>query len=210
MINPSLEQNKTHVGKERFLSLESGPMPMDFSPFFANNRPIEIDLGCGKGAFTSALALQFPNINFLGIDYADRWLKKGILPEEKAILSNLKYLKTESRQFIAGCPDQSVAVFYLQFPDPWPKRRHRRRSVFDSSFLTELHRVLNPQGVLHLATDDEDYFSGMRKVVAGAESGWRSFRESVNQRLVHETLKTLYEARFQSMGRSIYYLELNK
>jgi len=185
-------------------------IPTNFSQLFGNTRPVEVDLGCGKGGFTCALALQFPDINFLGVDYADRWLKKGRLPEEKAILPNLKFFKTESRRFVTGCPDKSVSVFYLQFPDPWPKRRHRRRRVFDLHFLEELCRTLKSGGAVHLATDDEDYFSGMRKVVAGRESGWRSFRESINQRLVHETLKTLYETKFQAMGRPIYYLELKK
>ncbi len=207
MINPPALQRNSPLGLE---TVPFRPAPIDFSQLFGNTRPVEVDLGCGKGGFTCALALQFPHINFLGVDYADRWLKKGRLPDEKANHPNLKFLRTESRQFVAACPDESVSVFYLQFPDPWPKRRHRRRRVFDSHFLTELHRALELEGILHLATDDEDYFSAMQKVVAGRESGWRSFRESINQRLVHETLKTLYEKKFQAMGRPIYYLELKK
>ncbi len=157
-----------------------------------------------------ALSKLFPNLNFLGVDYVDRWLRKGTLPEEKQIQPNLAFLRAESLNFVTTCRDENVAAFYVQFPDPWPKRRHRRRRVFESRFLDELYRVLSPNGFLHVATDDHDYFTAMRAVIAASEISWRSVRESVNQRLVHPALKTLYEAKFSAMGKDIHYLEMRK
>ena len=182
----------------------------DFSRIFGNSHPVEVDLGCGKGGFTLALSQRFPSTNFLGVDYVDRWLRKGVLPEEKKIQLNLAFLKIESLNFVTTCPDESVAVFYVQFPDPWPKRRHRRRRVFEPKFLGELYRALSPNGFLHVATDDHDYFSAMKAVVDASTINWRSVRVSVNQRIAHPELKTLYEAKFSAMGKALHYMELIK
>lgn len=122
-------------------------------------KPLEVDVGCGKGRFLLARAAAHTEVNFLGIERLLRRLRKI---DRKAIrrgIENVRLLRIEAAyavQFML--PPLSVSAFYVFFPDPWPKRRHHRRRLFTADFLDALDRTLLPAGRLHVATDHADYF----------------------------------------------------
>jgi len=124
------------------------------------DRPLEVDLGCGKGRFILARAKANHDTNFLGIDRLLRRLKKVNRKISREDLSNVRLLRVEASYAVEYLlPPISVSTFYIFFPDPWPKRRHARRRLFTKSFLDSLHRILRPAGCIHLATDHMDYFT---------------------------------------------------
>jgi len=122
-------------------------------------RPLLVDVGCGKGRFLTAKAKANPDVDFLGIDRLLRRLKKVEKKVAREGLTNVRLLRIEASYAIRYLlPPESVSVLYILFPDPWPKRRHHRRRLFNRAFLDSLYRVLQPGGHVNVATDHLDYF----------------------------------------------------
>lgn len=179
--------------------------------FFEKDQPLEVEMGCGKGKFLVARAAAHPERNFLGIDKAGRWLKRGVRRVERLGFTNLHFCKREVREFLEKeVPNESVAIFHLYFPDPWPKRRHHKRRLFTSDFLKKLNASLQPGGLIEVATDFEDYYQWMLQVLEETPLSWREVRHSVNERLFEAVDKTNYEIKYEAQGKNLYYLELQK
>ena len=143
--------------------------PLDLAAAFGRPpRRLEVDLGCGKGRFLLARAAAHPQTSFLGLDRQTRRLAKVERKAQRAQLSNIRLLYAEAAYAVAQLlPPGSVAAYYIFFPDPWPKRRHHRRRLFDAAFLDALNATLMPGGCLHLATDHLDYFGSIHRLLAG-------------------------------------------
>jgi tRNA (guanine-N7-)-methyltransferase len=142
---------------------------LDWQAVFGNTRPVEVDLGCGKGAFLLQIAAARPEINFLGVDRLLGRLRKVDVRAQHRGLGNVRLLRIEGGYLVAYLlPPQSVAVCPVYFPDPWPKRRHHRRRLFSPQFVAEVHATLVADGELRVATDHADYFKGICGVVNGS------------------------------------------
>jgi len=134
------------------------------------NRPgpvrFEVDLGCGKGRFLIARAQHHPDTCFLGIDRRQMRVLKVERAALRLQLENVRLLRAEIFSAVENfIPAGSVSVYYLFFPDPWPKRRHHRRRLFDAKFLDAIQRTLQINGKIHIATDHLDYFSNIRNIL---------------------------------------------
>ena len=143
--------------------------PLDLPAVFGRApQRLEVDLGCGKGRFLLARAAAQPQTSFLGLDRQTRRLAKVERKAQRAQLTNIRLLYAEAAYAVAHLlPFGSVAAYYLFFPDPWPKRRHHRRRLFDAAFLDALNATLMPDGRIHLATDHQDYVESIRRLLAG-------------------------------------------
>lgn len=185
--------------------------PIIFGEFFGNSHPVEMEIGCGKGKFLVARAIGNPGINFLGIDRVSKFMNIGKTRAQKRAIPNVRFLRAEARAFLTeAIALASVSVFHIYFPDPWPKRRHQARRVFTPELLTLLHVRLVPGGFVEIATDDQDYFSAMKKSIAATGELWENVRETVNERILDGMNKTNYELKWAAQGRSLYYAELRK
>ncbi|MFH0984653.1 MAG: tRNA (guanosine(46)-N7)-methyltransferase TrmB [Candidatus Omnitrophota bacterium] len=191
--------------------IEEKYAPLCFSELFGNSHPVEMEIGCGKGKFLVARSIEHPGTNFFGIDRVSKFMNIGKTRAQKRTLPNIRFLRAEARAFLMeAIALESVSVFHVYFPDPWPKRRHQTRRVFTSEFLTLLHGRLVPGGLVEVATDDKDYFDAMKKTVAVTGALWENVRESVNERILGGMNKTSYELKWAAEGRSLYYMELRK
>jgi len=132
-------------------------LPLD--KVFDITKPLEVDVGCGKGRFILSRAVSHPDANYLGID---RLLKRLRIVDKRIRrrgLENVRLLRIEASYAIEHLlPPGSVTTFYVQFPDPWPKRRHHRRRLFSPHILDAIHRTLATGGKIHLVTDHTHYF----------------------------------------------------
>jgi tRNA (guanine-N7-)-methyltransferase len=185
--------------------------PILFSEFFGNPNPVEMEIGCGKGKFLVARSIANPGINFLGIDRVSKFMNIGKTRAQKRALPNIRFIRAEARAFLKeAIAPESVSIFHLYFPDPWPKRRHQARRVFTPELLALLHSRLVPGGLIEIATDDADYYTAMKKSIAATAELWENVRESVNERILDSMNKTNYEIKWAAQGRPLYYAELKK
>jgi tRNA (guanine-N7-)-methyltransferase len=181
--------------------------PLDLLAIFGRIAPLDVDLGCGNGDLLCELAHRHPARNFLGIEKLLGRVAKA--RRKSANLENVRVLNVESCYAIRYLlPEASVQNFYLLFPDPWPKRRHHRRRIVTREFLDSIHRALEPGGLLHIATDQLDYFTQMQRIadLPGKLECLKhsSFRQDVDLPL------TKFERRFSDQGAPIYRLVLRK
>jgi tRNA (guanine-N7-)-methyltransferase len=138
----------------------------DLEKIFGRKARLHVDLGCGDGSFLCALAQRLPDKNFLGIERLSGRVQSSA--RKAASLDNVRLLQVESSYAVRYLlPAGSVEIFYLLFPDPWPKRRHHRRRIVTPDFLNSVHGALEQNGVIYIATDHLDYF---RKIKETAES----------------------------------------
>lgn len=184
--------------------------PLNFEQLFGNQNPVEMEIGCGKGLFLVLCAEAFSEKNFLGIDIAGKWMRKGDQKREKRNLSNLQFMKVETRLFLHRIPSESISMFHVYFPDPWPKKRHHKRRIVNAEFLRALHKKLVAGGSVQIATDDRPYYLFMKEVLEEVSSEWSRVRETENERIMYPEFKTNYEMKWQQEGRNLYYIELVK
>jgi tRNA (guanine-N7-)-methyltransferase len=171
---------------------------LDWQAVFGNRQPVEIEIGIGKGRYIIAAAQARPQTNFLGIEWASKYLRIALERGQKRRLANLRLVRAEAREFVEFfVPATSVQAFHLYFPDPWPKKRHHKRRLFNPAFLEEVARTLVPGGRLWLATDHADYFAAMQEVLA-ADLRFREVEADWGE------VKTNYEEKYLRAGKPIY------
>lgn len=182
-----------------------------FSELFGNSNPVEVEIGCGRGKFLVARSQENPDINFLGIDRAGRWMKRGVKRAGNQGLTNIRFIKGEARRFLSeSVAAETVSIFHIYFPDPWPKRRHHGRRTVDVDLLRLLCSRLLPGGLIEIATDDLDYFMAIKKSIAVTAELWRRVRETESERIFVASAKTNYELKYEAAGKPLYYAELVK
>ena len=177
---------------------------LDLQQVFGRAAPLHVDLGCGDGSFLVDLAARMQEKNFLGIE---RLLGRVRSASRKAArLKNVRILRTETSYAVRYLlPAQSVDVFHLLFPDPWPKRRHWRRRLVTADFLQTIRAALVEQGILRIATDQADYFEQMQRTV---EQSKHFVITKLNGR--DDFPISTFEKKFKGNGARIYRLELRK
>ncbi len=188
--------------------------PRDFPSLrdiFDSDHPVEVEIGCGKGKFLIARAMENPDINFLGIDVVWKWMKYGVKRSRRRGITNIRFIKSDARELTRyGRPAESVSIVHVYFPDPWPKRRHRKRRLITGEFLSLLYSRLIDGGLIELATDYHDYYVQMRTAIVQSGVKWRHVDETADRRLFDAALKTNYELKYESAGRTLHYIELQK
>lgn len=177
---------------------------IDFAEVFGNTRPVELEIGSGKGTFLLARAPAREEINFLGLEYARSYAAYCADRIHRAGLTNVRMLCAEAGQFVQDClPDASLLRVHVYFPDPWPKRKHNRRRLIQPAFLDEMRRVLRPGGLLQIVTDHLDYFQWMRRVLVDTPGFARIPFPSMSDDS-GEIVGTNFERKYIAQGRPFF------
>lgn len=151
--------------------LESIVERLDLPRLFPVAQPLEVELGSGDGSFLAQYAASHPERNFLGVERLLGRLRKLERKAQRTGLTNLRALRIEASYILQWLLSPgSVSVLHIYFPDPWPKRKHRRHRLINVQFPALAAAALTPGGAVFLRTDDADYFAQMQSVFAAASS----------------------------------------
>ena len=192
------------VAREVEFRIRENEEAVRWDRLFDNARPVEVEIGCGKGRFLINSAMTYPGINYIGIERALRYfriMKERVVRRE---LDNVRLLRDDAEYFVERfIPDGSVSAYHIYFPDPWPKKRHRKRRLFNNRFLAEIERTLAVGGTLDFATDYDEYYE---EILALLEASDRlCLLEEIPER-VRELGRDLtnFETKYAAEGRAIH------
>ena len=178
---------------------------LDWPEFFGSDRPVEIDVGCGRGLFLFRASTSVPETNFLGIEVDYREGRRGARRLKKRNVDNARVLGGDV--FVAFkkmIEPHSVDAVHVYFPDPWWKRRHRRRRVFNDQFVDLCSRILKPEGWLHSWTDVEEYF-GVISSLMDHHPDFKTLPPPEERSPEHDLdYQTSYERKKRKLGLPIY------
>nr|WP_239028787.1 tRNA (guanosine(46)-N7)-methyltransferase TrmB [Pseudonocardia acidicola] len=139
--------------------------PFDAQSWFGRCAPLILEIGSGMGESTAALAAAAPEIDHIAVEIYEPGLAQLLMRIEQAGLHNVRLLRGDAVDLLReSIPPDSLAGIRIFFPDPWPKRKHRKRRLVQPEFVALAASRLAPGGTLHLATDWEDYAIQMRSV----------------------------------------------
>jgi tRNA (guanine-N7-)-methyltransferase len=151
-----------------FVTLEDlPPPPLDWKAYFGNAQPVELEIGSGRGLFLVTAGTANPQTNFLGIEYDFKEGRRAARRLQKRAFPNVRILGADARIALPKyIPDASLSALHVYFPDPWWKRRHHKRRIWNAELVAQAARILQPGGLLHAWTDVEEYFAVILELVA--------------------------------------------
>jgi tRNA (guanine-N7-)-methyltransferase len=160
------QQRYYDEGMPRF-GIPYAAKPLDLAAIFGRSAPKFLEIGCGMGETTAAIAAAHPENDYLGIEVHTPGV--GSLLKEIAVreLANLRVIQHDAVEVVRNMiPEASLAGIHIYFPDPWPKKRHHKRRLVQPAFVHELALRLAPGSYLHCATDWEEYAQQMLEVLS--------------------------------------------
>ena len=174
---------------------------------FGNDHPIHIEVGSGKGAFITGMAKANPEINYIGIDIQKSVLSYALDKVLEADVPNIKLLWVDGDSLTNYFEDGEIDQLYLNFSDPWPKKRHEKRRLTYKTFLDTFKQILPEPGEIHFKTDNRGLFE--YSLVSFSQYGmtlkgvWLDLHASDFE----GNVMTEYEKKFSSKGQVIYRVE---
>ena len=175
---------------------------------FKNNNPIHIEIGTGKGNFIIGKALSNPNINFIGIEKVDSIIARCLqkIPED---LPNLKIVRMNALE-IEEVFNKEIDTIYLNFSDPWPKKRWHKRRLTSEIFLKKYDSVFKKNNHIIQKTDNKDLFE--YSIISFSQYGYtiKEISLDLHNSEIEGNIMTEYEEKFSKKGNPIYYIEVEK
>jgi tRNA (guanine-N7-)-methyltransferase len=200
-------QTFIEINSRFFLHPEELTMPADWPRCFGNDNPLALEIGCGVGDFLVKTAMDHPDWNFIAIDYYNKGCYKTCRRVELAGLTNVRVLRTEARQFIAErIMPESLRAVYINCPDPWPKKRHRKRRLVNSHFVQFLRRYLMPAGDFYFATDFTDYGLDVAHALPIASGMNNMLAPDLYRHDLPGYHRSKYMMKFMEEGKPIYFV----
>lgn len=171
---------------------------------FGNNNPIHLEIGMGKGQFLINMALNNPNINFIGIEKFDSVMVRTLEKMANYELNNIKVIKIDASD-ILDVFDDEISKIYLNFSDPWPKRRHAKKRLTSEVFLKKYEQLGNLD--IEQKTDNRKLFE--YSVQSFVNNGYKILDLSLDLHSDKENIITTeYEDKFTKRNQVIYYINV--
>ena len=151
--------------------LEYDAGPLDISQAFGNDNPLTLEIGFGMGQSLVEMAMAEPERNFLGIEVHTPGVGRLLSSMSDSGVDNIRVYRHDAVEVLRDCiPEQSLDTVQIFFPDPWHKNRHHKRRLIQPNFVEALATRLKSGGILHLATDWDNYAQRMMKVLTASSS----------------------------------------
>ena len=180
------------------------------SDFFKNDRPIVLELGCGRGEYTVGLAELFPDKNFIGIDRKGARMWKGCKASVENEMQHVAFLRTPIAHIPHYFDKDEVSEIWITFPDPQPRRSKANKRLTSPLFLDFYRQILKPDGFIHLKTDDDLLYTYTLEAIHFLQEELVENQDDVHgSSHTDETLKieTYYEKKWKEEGKTIKYIK---
>lgn len=177
--------------------------------FFQNDKPITLELACGKGEYTVGLGRLYPDRNFIGVDIKGARLYFGSRTAEEEGLDNVAFLRIKIIDIENHFAENEVDQIWITFPDPRPLLSDEKRRLTHPRYLSKYQRMLKDGGYFHLKTDDQPFFDFTREMLQSFPvTALEWTHDLYNSPLLaeHHDLQTNYETKFLAQGKKINYL----
>jgi tRNA (guanine-N7-)-methyltransferase len=177
---------------------------------FHNDQPIVLELGCGKGEYTTGMAMMFPEKNFIGIDIKGARMWRGAKTAHEHDLKNVAFLRTRIEFIRSFFGKDEVDELWITFPDPQPKRRREKKRLTSPLFLNAYRQFLRPGGKVHLKTDSQEMYDYTMRVIRHNCLNICAATENLYESDLDEeilAIKTHYEKIFLARGIPITYIQ---
>jgi len=187
------------------------PERTDLRALFENENPIELEIGCGKGAFLLRQARAHPERNFVGIEWANKYFKYAVDRMARWGLNNVRIMRTDGREFVMRrLAPECLSALHIYHPDPWPKKRHLRRRLIQPALMEAAVRALKPGGRLAIQTDHAEYFEQIRQVTFARQELTPVAFEDDAFGTAEGDVKSNFEIKYRREGREIYRLAFRR
>jgi len=185
------------------LSYQSGPL--DIPETFERLAPVVLEIGFGMGQSILAMAKATPDCNFIGIEVHTPGIGKLMSGMKEQAVDNLRIYHHDAVEVLRDCiPENSLDTVQIFFPDPWHKRKHHKRRLIQAIFVELLRTRLKPGGLLHLATDWENYAGQMMAVLSGTDTYKNSYGEGQYAPRPEHRPYTKFEKRGERLGHGVW------
>ena len=183
--------------------------------FFQNDNPIVLELGCGKGEYTVALAQKYPDKNFIGIDIKGARFWRGAKTAIETGLSNVAFVRTQIELIYYAFAEKEVSEIWITFPDPQIKFRRTKHRLTHPEFLRKYFKVLDDKGLVHLKTDSEflhGYTHGIiqmegHEVLLSTHNVYHPDNKELPEEIT--SVQTFYEQKFLKENKNITYIRFS-
>jgi tRNA (guanine-N7-)-methyltransferase len=180
------------------------------SKFFGNDKPVILELACGKGEYTVNLAKMFPEYNFLGIDYKGNRIWRGAKTALEEGIKNVGFLRIQIETILEHFAENEVSEIWITFPDPQPQDSREKKRLTNPNFLERYKFILKEDGIMHLKTDNDGFYAYTLEQIETL--GLTKFKETSDlykSDLVDNVLsiKTYYERKYLAVDKNINYVQ---
>lgn len=178
-----------------------------WNELFENDHPIHIEIGMGKGQFITGMAKAHPEINYIGVEMQVSVVSIALDKLIEQPLPNLKLLHVDGSALTEYFADSEVDQIYLNFSDPWPKKRHEKRRLTYKTFLAVDEQILRPNGEIHFKIDNQGLFEYSLASFSQYGMILKQVWLDLHQSQFEGNIMTEYEEKFSSKGQRIYRVE---
>lgn len=178
---------------------------------FGNPQPVELEIGTGKAGFLLRRAQARPDRNFLGIEWANKFYRFAVDRMQRWKVPNVRIARTDASHFIRMvCPRASLTALHVYHPDPWPKKRHHKRRLFQPPFVEAAVQCLTHGGHWAVQTDHAEYFEIIRALLLEHPELYDTPFDDPEFGVEAARVATNFEIKYLKEGRRMYRLAVKR
>ena len=202
----NVKGSREQIAANEYTIKDAEQIKGQWKDYFQDGKPIQLEIGMGKGKFLMQLAEKNPQIHYIGIEKYSSVLVRALEKMEETPLDNIHFIRMDAENIVNVFEKGEVDQIYLNFSDPWPKDRHAKRRLTSREFLARYHEILTADGRIEFKTDNQDLFTFSLEEIEASEL-WHldaSTRDLHHDPKMNEgNIMTEYEEKFSSKGNPI-------
>ncbi|HSW44389.1 MAG TPA: tRNA (guanosine(46)-N7)-methyltransferase TrmB [Phycisphaerae bacterium] len=184
---------------------------LDFRKIFGDDRPVEMEIGCGKGGFLLRRARAMPDRRFFAVEWANKFYKYAADRMVRRQVPNVRIMRADAVHLVRNAlPPECLTMLHIYHPDPWPKKRHHKRRLIQPPFVAAAVDALVPGGRIAVQTDHAGYFEQIQSVLRAEKRIEEVSFDIPEAGVLDGRVETNYEIKYLREGRSIHQIAMLK